>query len=104
MAWEKITWACGHEGDMQLYGKQSARDSRVAYESGRKCMACWLVDKWEEDADPRALRTDRYRLAADIAANKGKRINVDSYVEAKGDNNVRMENNGRDHAEGLSEG
>ena len=74
MAWESVTWACGHTGQMQLYGKISARESRVAYEAGRKCMACWLVERWEAQGDPRAQRTDRYKLAAAIAETKGKRI------------------------------
>ena len=76
MAWEKTEWACGHTGSMQLYGKHSARDSRVAYEAGRKCMACWLVEQWEKDGDPRASREDRFNLAVAIAENKGKRINT----------------------------
>ncbi len=74
MAWETTEWACGHSGAMQLCGKQSGRDSRVAYEAGRKCMACWLVEQWEKSGDPRAKRVDRYKLAGDIAEGKGIRI------------------------------
>jgi hypothetical protein len=74
MAWEKTKWACGHEGAMQLYGKQSGRDSAVAAEAGRDCMACWLVGQWEKNNDPRAKREDRYKLAGDIAKGKDKRI------------------------------
>jgi hypothetical protein len=74
MAWEKTTWACGHEGAMQLYGKQSGRDATVASQAGRDCMACWLVGQWEKENDPRAKREDRYKLAGDIAEGKGKRI------------------------------
>lgn len=74
MAWKRTEWACGHEGEMQLYGKQSARDSRVAYEAGRQCMACWLVEQWETKNDPRAKREDRYVLASKIAEGKGVRI------------------------------
>lgn len=76
MAWEKTVWACGHTGSMQLYGKMSGRDATVAKEAGRKCMACWLVGEWEAASDPRAKREDRYKLAAQIAENKGKRIDV----------------------------
>lgn len=83
MAWTNTKWACEHEGEMQLYGKSSARDSRVAYEAGRKCMCCWLVEQWEEENDPRAQREDRYKLAADIAAGKGIRINVSASVPIK---------------------
>lgn len=85
MAWEHTEWACGHTGSMQLYGKQSGRDSTVAVESGRKCMACWLVQQWEQKGDPRAKREDRYKLAADIAERKGKRINVPDSVPVKTD-------------------
>jgi len=74
MAWETTTWACGHNGAMQLCGKQSDRDSTVAAAAGRDCMACWLVDQWEKSNDPRAKREDRYKLAGDIAEGKGKRI------------------------------
>jgi len=81
MAWTATEWACGHTGHMQLYGKSSARESRVAWEAGRNCMACWLVEQWEKDKDPRALKEDRYLLAAAIAENKGKRIDIfDWYV------------------------
>ena len=74
MAWEATEWACGHNGAMQLYGKQSGRDATVAREAGRQCMACWLVGQWEQSDDPRAKREDRYKLAGDIAEGKGKRI------------------------------
>ena len=88
MAWEPTKWACGHSGSMQLYGKQSGRDATVAREAGRKCMACWLVERWEDENDPRAQREDRYMLAADIAENKGKRINdVDPSVPVKNNHN-----------------
>jgi len=83
MAWQKTEWACGHTGSMQLYGKQDGRDARVAYEAGRQCMACWLVGEWEAKGDPRARREDRYRLAADIAEHKGKRITVPKSVPVK---------------------
>lgn len=43
-------------------------------------MACWLVEQWEKDNDPRAKREDRYKLAAGIAENKGKRICVPDSV------------------------
>uniref|UniRef100_A0A6H1ZET6 Uncharacterized protein n=1 Tax=viral metagenome TaxID=1070528 RepID=A0A6H1ZET6_9ZZZZ len=85
MAWESTEWACGHSGSMQLYGKQEGRDATVAREAGRQCMACWLVGEWEKSNDPRAKREDRYKLAAQIAENKGKRIHVDSSVPVKND-------------------
>ena len=74
MAWETTEWACGHTGEIQLYGPQRQRDSRIASEAGRKCFACWLVEKWEQEGDPRATKPDRYRLAATIAENKNIRI------------------------------
>lgn len=74
MAWESATWACGHEGSIQLYGKQSGRDARIASEAGRKCFACWLIEVWKKENDPRALREDRFELAKAIAENKGFRI------------------------------
>ena len=80
MAWTSTEWACGHTGSMQLYGKGSQRNSKVACEAGRQCMACWLVKQWEKESDPRAKREDRYKLAAGIAENKGKRIDVPDSV------------------------
>jgi hypothetical protein len=85
MAWTQTEWACGHSGSMQLYGKTSERDSKVAWEASRQCMACWLVGQWEKENDPRAQREDRYELAAKIAEGKGKRIKVDSCVPVKND-------------------
>jgi hypothetical protein len=75
MAWEQVEWACGHTGAMQLYGKQSQRDWRIAQEAGKKCFVCWLIGKWEEEKDPRWKREDRYQLAKKIANGKGIRIN-----------------------------
>ena len=74
MAWEHTEWACGHSGAMQLYGKQSGRDARVASEAGRNCMACWLVEQWVAKGDPRAQREDRFALGQAIAERKGIRI------------------------------
>lgn len=74
MAWEKTEWSCGHSGSMQLYGKMSGRYARTAWEAGRKCMACWLVEQWDAQNDPRAKREDRYVLAGKIAEGKDKRI------------------------------
>jgi len=39
-------------------------------------MVCWLIGQWEKEKDPRAKREDRYKLAAQIAENKGIRIKV----------------------------
>ena len=85
MAWTTTEWACGHSGSMQLYGKGSARDAQVARAAGMKCMACWLVEQWEKDNDPRAKREDRYKLAAGIAENKGKRIDAPDSVPVGGE-------------------
>ena len=74
MAWESTEWACGHKGSMQLYGKHSGRDATVAREAGRQCLACWLIERWEAEGDPRATREDRFDLAKAIAEGKGKRI------------------------------
>ena len=82
MAWESVEWSCGHTGSMQLYGKMSERASRTAYEAGRKCMVCWLIDRWEQTKDPRSSREDKYQLAADIAAAKGRRIDLESLISS----------------------
>lgn len=74
MAWTDIIWRCGHKGQMQLYGKTANRGSRVAFESGRNCMVCWLLDQWQKTGDPRANREDSEKLAVNIA--KGKDIRI----------------------------
>lgn len=79
MAWTEIEWACGHYGQKQLYGKTSAREATVAYESGRDCMMCWLINEWKKSGDPRSKREDRYSLAASVA--KGKGIRIDNVPE-----------------------
>ena len=88
MAWTKTEWACGHSGSMQLYGKGSARAAQAARAAGMQCMACWLIEQWEKDNDPRAKRVDRYKLAAAIAENKGKRIDVPDSVPVVKENNL----------------
>ena len=87
MAWEKVEWSCGHQGQIQLYGKRAQRESRIAFEAGRQCMACWLVEQWEKENDPRAQREDRYVLAAKIAEGKKIRIQVPDSVPVKVENN-----------------
>lgn len=74
MAWEKAQWACGHEGSIQLYGPRSQRESKLAYEAGRKCLACWLLETWERSKDPRNDRPDKLELAHAIASGKGIRF------------------------------
>ncbi len=74
MGWESTEWACGHQGSMQLYGKMSGRDARVAYEAGKDCLACWLIGQWDTKTDPRGKRADRFSLAVKIAEGKGIRI------------------------------
>ena len=81
MAWETTEWACGHTGSMQLYGKMSGRDSKVAYEAGRKCLACWLVEQWVEKNDPRAHNTKRWEMATAIAGGKNIKITGEEVLE-----------------------
>ena len=71
MAWEATEWACGHNGSMQLYGKMVGRHVRIAYEAGKKCLACWLISQWIEKNDPRAENPKRWELATSIAEGKG---------------------------------
>ncbi|MCK9569891.1 hypothetical protein M0R72_13185 [Candidatus Pacearchaeota archaeon] len=84
MAWEPTEWACGHTGSMQLYGKMSGRDATVAYEAGRPCMACWLIEQWRKSGDTRYNNTEkRWDWACAIAEGKGKRIHGAEKVEVK---------------------
>lgn len=81
MAWETTQWACGHTGAMQLYGKMSGRYATTASEAGRKCLACWLLERWEVEGDPRSNRADRWALAVAIAEGKGKRISGIEHIK-----------------------
>jgi len=74
MAWTETKWECGHEGHIQLMGKTSGREAKVAYEAGRKCMACWLVAEWKKTGDSRGKRKDAFDLACKIAEGKNIRI------------------------------
>jgi len=56
---------------------------KFARAAGRDCMVCWLIGQWEKEKDPRAKREDRYKLAAQIAENKGIRIKVSDSVPVK---------------------
>lgn len=74
MAWEKVTWTCGHSGTLKLKGDEKAIAKGVAVASKNKCMACWLVEQWETKNDKRAQQPDRYILAKAIAENKDRTI------------------------------
>ena len=90
MAWETTEWACGHTGSMQLWGKMRVRESRVAHQAGRKCLACWLIEQWERENDPRANSPKRWKFAQTIAEDKGIRI---SGAEKPIENLMRKEQN-----------
>ena len=77
MAWTEITWSCGHTGKKQLYGKTTKRDAQVAWEAGRRCMACWLLDQWKKNDDPRNQREDKIDLAIAIARGKDVKIEME---------------------------
>jgi hypothetical protein len=50
MAWTWITYKCGHEERIQLYGPGRARDARIASYAQRLCRACYFE---EHEAQPR---------------------------------------------------
>jgi len=77
MAWEGIDWSCGHEGSIQMYGPGAGRRARQASEAGRKCLACWLLERWEAEGDPRKGKPE---LAVAIAEGKGIRISYPAPV------------------------
>lgn len=74
MPWESTEWSCGHNGDMQLYRKATGSLTRAANTTKRKCVACWLVERWMAKSDPRAKNAKRWELAKAIAENRGIRI------------------------------
>lgn len=71
MAWMATKWACGHGGQTRQIGPSAKRAARIAFEAGRKCMACWLLEQWEVKNDP---RRGNVQMARDIAEGRGIRI------------------------------
>jgi len=65
MAWEVVSWACGHNGHIQMYGPLSGRTARQAQEAEQKCFACWLLRQWASGNDPRAGNVDAARAIAE---------------------------------------
>ena len=46
MAWTKLTYACGHQGEEQMYGPGRERESKVAWiERNKVCPACYAEDR-----------------------------------------------------------
>lgn len=43
MAWETITYSCGHTGEVQVTGKRADRESKKAWHERQKCKECWRV-------------------------------------------------------------
>ena len=50
MAWNTITYACGHTEEQQLYGKMEARDRTIAAAAGHDCPACRAAEAAAQDA------------------------------------------------------
>lgn len=76
MAWNEITWKCGHTGAIQLFGKHSVREYQIAIEKGKVCPICQLIQKWKKENDPRSKREDKFELAKKITEEKSKIIRV----------------------------
>jgi hypothetical protein len=43
-----VTYACGHEGTVQLYGKRSEREWKLAREEEKLCPDCWKAERDEK--------------------------------------------------------
>ncbi len=55
MAWEEITWSCGHEVRKQLYGPHRERERFVAWAEERGiCPDCYREQKWRGRARSKA--------------------------------------------------
>lgn len=50
MAWNTITYACGHTEEQQLYGKMDSRERTVAAAAGHDCPACRAAKSATQDA------------------------------------------------------
>lgn len=50
MAWNTITYACGHTEEQQLYGKMDSRERTVAAALGHDCPACRAAKAAAQDA------------------------------------------------------
>ena len=49
MAWNTITWACGHSEEQQLYGKMTERDRTVENALNHNCPACRATKSADAD-------------------------------------------------------
>ena len=68
MAWYEITYACGHTGREQIYGKVNARQDRADWIGNNKvCKPCWI--KGRAEADKKAA-LERAGLSPVIPAEK----------------------------------
>lgn len=54
MAWYDVTYACGHSGSIQLYGKIKDREWKRANEETKLCPECWKKRQEEERAKKNA--------------------------------------------------
>jgi len=48
MAWYDVTYSCGHEGEIQLYGKARDREWKLSNEESKLCPDCWKKQREEE--------------------------------------------------------
>ena len=66
--WIDVKWTCGH------VGKVESKERAEFEKHNRACPACRLINKWNNEGDPRRTRLDRYILAARVAKIMGIEI------------------------------
>lgn len=67
-----VKFACGHEAEIELFGKTSERERKIAfYEQDGKCPECYKARKEAERAERIAQYTAESEAAAAMAENRG---------------------------------
>ena len=66
MAWYTYNYSCGHEEQVQLYGKESDRQRRIDAASSRECKNCWIKTQKEEDAKADKVYTLDMSVTGDL--------------------------------------
>lgn len=73
MAWNTLTYACGHTEQVQLYGKMDTRERTVAAAEGHDCPACLAAAAKEQaavDGLPQLTGSDKQIAWADEIRSK----------------------------------
>lgn len=72
MAQYTVTGTCGHTSHIELFGKHTARQSRIAWMETKPCTACWLREQGKLGAALAAARRAGENELADAILKQAK--------------------------------